>query len=574
MPVVLVLVGAVGIGAYVMSQSGGNTSATSPASNSAAKTNAPTANAPTTSRVDSRPPGAPPTSQTRTNSTLAATSKHRIETNVYGATVVVSTAAGKDELKRVTVPAGDTSVDVEIKHRLPVHINVELAGETVSIADVDPNGIDRSHTAEFSDNQLKAIQKAATCLIRMPDGGFGSGFLMNDRSTIVTAAHCVAADVVGDLEFAFRPFEADETAKTGAQLVFFDAGLDVAVLRLPEPMDDSWPYFIHASSPPKTSLEVHAIGNPSRGGRPDPTFLRSGKIQGVGTDEFFLDFELKPGNSGGPVCESESMVAHGIVSWKILRKVNTELSYEQLGRSFAKLTDLAGDAHSNFIAFDETGQQRHIERLEDSFVEQRAMSLAQQAALAMGFDSIMYWMLCRDVSINYIEDINRIRTRVYPTLGAARRAEREVHEKFIAEDGPKFAEKAKTEVTPRLRMSDSNAYEKAITNDSLPDDIKDRLRKCYMSYMMIKAAAENIVHKKESIKERRERERREREAAEAGEPLESDAKENDEEAQVRKALAEQGDRNVIEFFEWTTELAGKCIDNSESVLQKTGYAVE
>lgn len=498
-------------------------------------------------------PGAPPVSRPPGVAAPSVRSAVKFSTNVFGATVVAK--SGDKELARETLTGTEQDGELKVSFVGEITLEASVGGETATLAGITSAEAGKEIALEFDSNQLKSIQKAATCLIRMPEGGFGSGFLMNDRQTITTAAHCVAADNVADLEFAFRPMEIDEITRTGAQLIFFDAGLDVAVLRLPEALDDDWPYMVHSSEPPKADLEIHAIGNPSRGGKPDPTFLRSGKIQGVGTDEFFLDVELKPGNSGGPVCEANSMVAHGIVSWKFLRKVNTELSYEEMGRSFAKITDLAGDAYDNFMSNDEEAQQRYIARLDESFGEQRAKMLAQQAALAMGFDSIMYWAICRDVSVNYIREINSVRARPYASVGQLRRAERLAHEEFMEEDGPKFAEKARTEVTPRLRMSDADHYSKAIASEHLSDELKDKLKQCYEDYEMIKAAAENVVQTKKSARELRE------ERLNGG-------------TRKKSPLDDVKSRNVFEFFEWTTDLTNGCLRKTETVLSETGYSVD
>ena len=131
----------------------------------------------------------------------------------------------------------------------------------------------------FTDTQIQKLRKSATCLILMPDGGFGSGFVFGDRKTIVTAAHCVAAPKPEDLTFVFHPTEKDEYRTKGAKLIYFDAAQDVAVLTLPQELANDTPYFWSGGNA-KPDDKIVILGNPGRNGKFDPNLFSNRSRQG------------------------------------------------------------------------------------------------------------------------------------------------------------------------------------------------------------------------------------------------------------------------------------------------------
>jgi S1-C subfamily serine protease len=243
--------------------------------------------------------------------------------NLRGSTIVIRDAANGAEVARHQLSGGETT------RQLPLRLDREyefeaLLGQfaTQRRAKESPGEVDLT----FDPEEIRNICRMATCLIKLPEGGFGSGFLFGDRQTIVTAAHVLTTRNVGEVEIIFDPAE-NEERYAGARLIYFDAEQDVALVHLPEPVSDRRPFLHRMDQNPETTVvqvsraedptkpailtfvrrEVIVVGNPGRGNDYDPLFTREAKIVGGRPDEFEINIELKPGYSGGPVCLADSM---------------------------------------------------------------------------------------------------------------------------------------------------------------------------------------------------------------------------------------------------------------------------
>ncbi|MEM1061042.1 MAG: serine protease [Planctomycetota bacterium] len=396
--------------------------------------------------------------------------------------------ADEDEWPRTHVLTGDT-----LEHEFRVQPGIEFrvtasfgpVSRTTTLSPAD----DVSFDAMFEELDMQRLRKAATCQIRMPGGGFGSGFLYGDRRTIATAAHCVAARDVGDLLFVFAPSEPDEETVSGAELVYFDAKQDVALLTLSEPIGDHRPYFLSLSKP-SPGIDIVILGNPGRSAVADPTYARSGAIADVRPDEFSLDIEVKPGYSGGPVVKADTFDVLGITSFKIIGGTD----YENLGRSYAKGADIAGDAYSYWWELDDRGKADRVERETTRYTRDFGLRSAREAASNMLVDSAMYYIICVGVVGEYVEYHNREVERLPPMSRRMwNKKVEEIEEEFLKERAPRIAQRTKERVTPKLRLQTMSHYEAAMSDEGLDELVKSDLTKLHEKYSLIKEAAETIA---------------------------------------------------------------------------------
>ena len=177
---------------------------------------------------------------------------------------------------------------------------------------------------DFTGGEIAETCKRSVCLIKTPNG-HGSGFLVHDQHTIVTAAH-VIDDVreLNDLEFIFSPSAStryvneDEHKMRGADLIHFDHTHDVAILRLKEPVPaDRQPLAILGD---KVELQtpVIAIGNP--GLTKDlisPLEVSVGKVVN-NESPLTTDAPVRGGYSGGPQLSSQSGEVFGVTSARLV----------------------------------------------------------------------------------------------------------------------------------------------------------------------------------------------------------------------------------------------------------------
>lgn len=442
------------------------------------------ANAPSVPAVSSSSPVAAPVNAAPREVSFTIT------TNVYGAMVVVKDNESGGTLQTHPFERGQYSTKVKLPGGKAYDFVVRVGDVSVAKAGVNIDA-ESSLSLMFDPGKMNDVRKAATCLLNIPGGGFGSGFLLGDRQTIATAAHCVACRNVEEMEIVFHPAEAKRKKVTGARLIYFDAEQDVALLHLSEPMEETRPYFWRAE-PAKEGDEVAIMGNPGRGGEPDPMYSRSGKVKGTRPDEFFLDIELKPGYSGGPVARTSSMDALGITSYKIM----AARDYRNVGQSFAKSVDIAADAFEFWRGLDSSGRASKLEREQDRYTRRYGYFMADQASKAMLIDSAIYAWSCVEVVEDYVRKQN-IEISKLRNLTPARynKALKDFHNDYLKIHGPKQAEKTRERLSPRLRMQSyfGEIYKQALADEHLPAEIKTHLEKTFEHYTNIKEAAEKVV---------------------------------------------------------------------------------
>jgi hypothetical protein len=165
-------------------------------------------------------------------------------------------------------------------------------------------------------DQVYEQSKPSIPILLTRDGGECSGALI-EPALILTARHCVATLRGVSVIWADAPraYEAD--------VVWMDQAHDLALVRLHAPSQRKPLAVIDASTPVKEGQAVATIGHPTTS-KPlssppvdlDSTYLLStGVISRVTEDDLLLDLSLSPGNSGGPVLDTEGRIV-GVVSRK------------------------------------------------------------------------------------------------------------------------------------------------------------------------------------------------------------------------------------------------------------------
>ncbi|HBL26755.1 MAG TPA: hypothetical protein DD490_07970 [Acidobacteria bacterium] len=146
------------------------------------------------------------------------------------------------------------------------------------------------------------------------DTGRGTGFFVQGESLIVTNEHVVGEDSVVEVLVKRKGQPEAPLRSLRARLLGRDATNDVAILTLEAPYSvDTVPSgleMVHESGF-QPGQAVHVVGNPI--GIAD-TYLQ-GRVAKVEKDLAWIDVNIGPGNSGGPVCDENGRVV-GIATAK------------------------------------------------------------------------------------------------------------------------------------------------------------------------------------------------------------------------------------------------------------------
>jgi putative serine protease PepD len=141
-------------------------------------------------------------------------------------------------------------------------------------------------------------------------GGSGTGFVIDERGTIVTNAHVVGESTQASVRFG------DSGATVDAEVLGSDPSTDLAVLRVdPSSVGTLRPLAFADSDAVRVGDEVVAIGHPFGLDRTATAGIVSGlgrEIQspnGFSIDEVIqTDAAINPGNSGGPLVDGRGRV--------------------------------------------------------------------------------------------------------------------------------------------------------------------------------------------------------------------------------------------------------------------------
>jgi hypothetical protein len=439
-----------------------------------------------------------------------------IATNVHGSTIVVLGHPSSTCLAPATL-LGD-----QLEHTFQMPSSDECEFE-VRIGGLARRGKFSGHDARleltFDAGQIVELCRRATCLVKLPEGGHGSGFLYHDRQTVVTAAHVLVTKDVENVELIFDPAE-DEEKYTRARLVHFNAEDDVAILRLPSPVADDRPYlwpadkvlgpghFVinqHAGTVDQQNPAVVAIGSPRNGDSYDPLFSRETTIVAQGRDQFLIAAELKPGCSGGPVCLSDTGRVAGLVSYKLA----TPGKYEMDGSTFARSIGLVNDAFNYWDRKSPDAKRRELDRLSESFARRYGYRCALKASYYMCMDSTVYTMCCLEFTadfLNYMDEFDRQQKGKYARVlrGGLKTWQLRVVEKkmaaerkaavdeYIRDRAPQKAATYREKVTPRLLGNAEKWYQEAMADETLSQAMKEQLKETHECYTYLKDRAEHI----------------------------------------------------------------------------------
>ena len=256
---------------------------------------------------------------------------------------------------------------------------------------------------DFSGGEIAETCKRSVCLIKTPYG-HGSGFLVQDQHTIVTAAH-VIDDVreLNDLEFIFSPSAStryvseDEHKMRGVELIHFDHTHDVAILRLKEAVPaDRLPLAILGD---KIELQtpVIAVGNP--GLTKDlisPLEVSSGQV--INNDSpLTTNAKVRGGYSGGPQLSSVSGEVFGVTSARLVC-ANVGKQEEAFSATFLAHIFLVRNALRDWNSLNEEQQTAHKTKVQQDFMTQVSHRRVMMAGLYLAVTNRLYSTIATETS--------------------------------------------------------------------------------------------------------------------------------------------------------------------------------
>ncbi len=187
---------------------------------------------------------------------------------------------------------------------------------------------------------LVEIERPASSGGASPDGGVGSGVVINQAGDILTSLHVVADASSIDLTFA------DGTRSPG-EIIAREPEIDIAVLRAAQPPIEIVPAILGDPRAVREGSEAYAMGSPFG----LASSMSVGVISGLdrsftleGSDTVLrgliqIDAAVNPGNSGGPLVDREGHVI-GIVT-ALLNPTEDDVF---IGIGLAVPIDIAGGA--------------------------------------------------------------------------------------------------------------------------------------------------------------------------------------------------------------------------------------
>lgn len=333
---------------------------------------------------------------------------------------------------------------------------------------------------DFSPGQIAEACKRSVCLLRTPEG-HGSGFLVQDQHTIVTAAH-VVDDVrsLDDLEFVFSPAadkrypNEDELKMRGAQLIHFDRQVDVAILRLKEAVPADRQPLMLSETKVELQTQVIAVGNPGYGrGRFLPLDTSSGLV--TNNNPLMINAEVKGGYSGGPVFGARTGEVVGITSAKLVS--NGVARGDNFTRAFLSHVFLVHKALKAWNVLTSEEQTAQAEKVFQQFTQEVSDRRLFKAGMYLATTSEFYYQISMKSAEMYGDYFKR-----YGKVGgnAVNDALEELRRRIRKEFNPDLEE-----MTER--------YLKTVLKDELIDsDMRQKLEKIQPEFDALKKDATKL----------------------------------------------------------------------------------
>jgi len=213
------------------------------------------------------------------------------------------------------------------------------------------------------------------------EGAQGTGFLISDEGDILTCAHVVGDEQTATIWIAGARYEADVLDR--------DKDVDIALLRTRTKItSDYLPLTFRSNKAYRLGEGVMTIGFPMTKLLGNRARLSKGLVSstvGLNDDPKQIQFsaEVQPGNSGGPLFDTEGVVL-GVVSgtlnpWKMAQSTGGALPQNV---NFAIKTDIVlGSVKSKNEAIYnkiKTNQNSTIERIESAVVKVRSGIISEE----------------------------------------------------------------------------------------------------------------------------------------------------------------------------------------------------
>ncbi len=397
-----------------------------------------------------------------------------VQTSVKGARVLIDgKLQGTTPLdKPVELPAGEYQFELTFgKEKRVGKLQLHPAQQLIWPA---PN-------QDFSTGQITATGQRAVCLLRTPDG-HGSGFLVQDQHTIVTAAHVIEdARSLDDLEFIFSPSadkaspNEDELKLKGVRLIHFDRTVDVAVLRLNDAVPEDRQPLLLKQERVELQVPVIAVGNPGFGkGQYFPLDTASGVV--TNNNPLLTTCNVKGGYSGGPVFNSQTSEVVGITSAKLVCTAigGSNAAFVRSRLSHVHLVRKALDAWNALNPEDQTARAEQVQREWTQRVSDRRVF---EAGAYLAVTSDLYHKIAAECAdfVKSVFNRNGIQVAIQ-----------------VDRDLDDVRKNLKKEFNPELEMITDRFFKTAMNDELIDMAVRTKLEEAHQKFEQLQTAATNM----------------------------------------------------------------------------------
>jgi|GEM_PF-881918 len=397
-----------------------------------------------------------------------------IQTSVKGARVLIDGEfQGTTPLdKPVELPAGEHQFELTFgKEKRVGKLQLHPAQQLIWPAP----------SKDFSTGEITATGQRAVCLLRTPDG-HGSGFLVQDQHTIVTAAHVIEdARSLDDLEFIFSPSadkaspNEDELKLKGVRLIHFDPTVDVAVLRLNDAVPEDRQPLLLKQEKVELQVPVIAVGNPGFGkGQYLPLDTESGVV--TNNNPLLTTCNVKGGYSGGPVFNSQTSEVVGITSAKM---VCTDIGGRNAAFVRSRLSHvfLVRKALEAWNALNPDEQTARAEQVQREWTQRVSDRRVFQAGAYLAVTSDLYHKIAAECAdfVKTVFNRNGIQVAIQ-----------------VDRDLDDVRKNLKKEFNPELEMITDRFFKTAMNDELIDMAVRTKLEEAHQKFEQLQSAATNM----------------------------------------------------------------------------------